>query len=424
MTTTPIETLNPGTRLFLEGAAPVAVRIIDAQAARIAALEAGAEFTGDVVSDLMETRDALKSELAQANARIAELEAEKAGNRERAKTHAASRQALEYDLQRAEALAAEWQQSARDAQVEVAELRTKVDTQAARIVDLDDDEFGQYTRANKAEALAAEWQQSARDAQVEVAELRTKVSTQAARITELEAKCASWERGHDYAWDLKVAAESELAQLREQRDGWHQQAIDEGKVKLRAEGALLLQEAATQQLSGELAVRSRQYETAFRERAEAETRVRELSEINAAMSANISAVKYDHAEALTRANQRIAELEADNMNLRQTIANDCRAIAAEARVRELEAALHEVQQAHTNANGNLRLAESELAQLRRELTELNGELARMQRTRNDATAELAQMRERVAKAVAELEKWPHNSGLAVVDAGLEALRGK
>ena len=44
--------------------------------------------------------------------------------------------------------------------------------------------------------------------------------------------------------------------------------------------------------------------------------------------------------------------------------------AQAARIAELEAALHEVQQAHTNANGNLRLAESELTQLRERVARL------------------------------------------------------
>ena len=61
------ETLNPGTRFFLEGAAPVAVRIIDVQAARIAELERQEAKVNSALDQALDL-------LMQQKARIVELE--------------------------------------------------------------------------------------------------------------------------------------------------------------------------------------------------------------------------------------------------------------------------------------------------------------------------------------------------------------
>ena len=192
------------------------VGVVDAQAARIAELESGrrsfneqkwAEKCAEVRAAEARVReleaqvnytkrlDAVESELAQANARIAELEREHPSD----PSYDELRQRVEYWREHSQA------------------LQEIIETERA-----DHDEFGQYTRANKAEALAAEWQQSARDAQVEVAELRTKIDSLAQRyvsrgdqLAASEARIAELETSNIAIGACYDAVNSELAQLRE-----------------------------------------------------------------------------------------------------------------------------------------------------------------------------------------------------------------
>lgn len=123
--------------------------------------------------------------------------------------------------------------------------------------------------------------------------LRADRAALVARVEAAERKAESWERGHDHAWELKVAAASEVARLRaqlevaERNEAWLRKDRDTQVSNARADRAAAESEVA--RLREALEAEKREANAAFclevQLRQAAEARVRELEREVAALDA-------------------------------------------------------------------------------------------------------------------------------------------